>query len=349
MTANVGVDRARYWARLYAAESRRYACRAQTPEELSVWQAEARPFLRELIGLDSIHRSVYGHECTVDLSEPEVLDGYTRQLGHLHSEPDVSVPFWMLRPDGPGPFPLGIFPHGHEQRGMDTYAGIYHNEEKRRQIEREERDVAVQAVRRGVLAIASTTRGFAPASVPDTTGRHGKQDCRSQLIHCLLAGRTAIGERVWDLSRLLDWASARPDVASDRVLMMGNSGGGMTTLYASACDTRVSVAVPSCSFCTFASEEGYIHHCDCNTVPGILGFGEFHDIAGLIAPRHLLVVNGRADPLFPLAEVDRAVAGCRRIYAVTGVSGRFEHQYGTGGHRFYKDLMWPFIEPALAG
>ena len=121
----------------------------------------------------------------------------------------------------------------------------------------------------------------------------------------------------------------------------------MATLYAAACDTRVTVAVPSCSFCTLVGESGRVHHCDCNTVPGILRFGGFHDVAGLIAPRHLLVVNGREDPLFPLAEVDKAVAGVRGIYHAAGVPERFSHRYGDGGHRYYKDLMWPFIEAAL--
>ena len=90
-----------------------------------------------------------------------------------------------------------------------------------------------------------------------------------------------------------------------------------------------------------------MHHCDCNTVPGILRFGEFYDVAGLIAPRHLLIVNGREDKLFPLAEVDRAVAELARIYEACGQAERFQHQYGDGGHRFYGELMWAFIEPAI--
>jgi hypothetical protein len=90
-----------------------------------------------------------------------------------------------------------------------------------------------------------------------------------------------------------------------------------------------------------------VHHCDCNTVPGILAWGGFHDVAGLIAPRPLLIVNGKQDSLFPLPEVDRAVEGVRRIYAVAGVQERFAHHYGVGGHRFYADLMWPFIRKAM--
>mgnify|MGYP003349230786 CR=1 FL=1 len=61
------------------------------------------------------------------------------------------------------------------------------------------------------------------------------RECRSQLMHCLLAGRTAVGERVWDLQRLLDWAVTLPGADSRRVLMMGNSGGGMVTMFAAAC------------------------------------------------------------------------------------------------------------------
>ena len=150
------------------------------------------------------------------------------------------------------------------------------------------------------------------------------------------------------MSRLIDWAVTLPEVDASCILMMGNSGGGVATLYAAACDTRVTVAVPSCSFCTLVGQNGVVHHCDCNAVPGILGWGGFHDVAGLIAPRHTLIVNGRQDALFPLSEVDRAVDGARRIYAAAGMSQRFAHHYGEGGHRFYAGLMWPFIDSAMA-
>ena len=337
-----------YLTRLHGEDRRRFACRADSPEGVAEWQERARPALRQLIGLDRIREDAGGHESVVELGEAEDLGDYTRALGYLHSEPHIRVPFWLLKPKADGPYPLGIFPHGHENRGFDTYVGLAHDEDHRHRIETEDRDVAVQAVRQGFLAIAPTTRGFEPAAVPDLNGRHGDRDCRSQLIHCVLAGRTGIGERVWDMERLIDWAAGLPETDGTKLLMMGNSGGGVVTTYASACDTRVQVAVPSCSFCTYVGVNGVIHHCDCNTVPGILGFGDFYDVAGLIAPRHLLTVNGREDTLFPLSEVDRAAEGVRRIYAAAGARDRFAHRYGEGGHRFYKDLMWPFIRQALS-
>ncbi|MFC1718650.1 dienelactone hydrolase family protein [Candidatus Poribacteria bacterium] len=337
----------RYLNRLYRENKRLFACHADSPEKVLEWQQRARPALCKLIGLDRIQEDQGNHQTTAELEEPDDMGEYTRQLGVLHSEAHVNIPFWFLKPKTDGPFPLGIFPHGHSKRGFDTYVGIYHDEETRLKIEREERDVAVQAVRNGFVAIAPTTRGFEPAAVPDINGRHGDRDCRSQLMHCLLAGRTSIGERVWDTQKMIDWATSLPYVDSDRILMMGNSGGGVVTIYASACDTRVTVSVPSCSFCTFVGKNGLIHHCDCNAVPGILNFGEFWDVAGLIAPRHLCIVNGKQDPLFPIHEVDRAVEGVGRIYDSAGVPERFAHHYGEGGHRFYRELMWPSIHHAI--
>ena len=336
-----------YLAHLYSDRKMRHACRAKDPEAVAQWQTAARPVLRRLIGLENIASSLGGHRATVELGDPENVGSCTRQRGVLISEPGFRIPFWLLKPRGPGPFPLALTPHGHDRIGMDTSAGVWQTEEHRRRIAAEDRDVALQAAERGFVAIAPAARGLSSAVIPDITGRHGKRDCRSQLIHSLLAGRTTIGERVWDMERLIDWAISLPEVDSDRILMMGNSGGGVVTLYAAACEPRVTVAIPSCSFCTFVGRNGLVHHCDCNAMPGIMQFGEFHDVAGLIAPRHLLIVNGREDPLFPLGEVDRAVEGVRAIYAAAGAPGRAAHRYGHAGHRFYKDLMWPFVESKI--
>ena len=334
--------------RLYAEEARVFGFRGTSPADFAFWSAAARPALRELLGLNRICGELGDFEPSVALGEPEEFEEYSRQKGVLHAEPEFDVPFWYLKPTGDGPHPLALFPHGHYMdHGLDYAVGVAASDEMRRKIDKEDRDVAVQAVRRGFAAIAPATRGFLPACIPDITNRHDGRSCRSQLLHSLLAGRTVVGERVWDLERLIDWAVALPEIDASVVLMMGNSGGGMSTLYGAACDERVTIAVASCSFCTFVGVNGAIHHCDCNAVPGILRFGEFYDVAGTIAPRHLLVVHGRNDPLFPLHEVERSVAGVRAIYDAAGSPRAFEHVYGPEGHRFYSNLMWPFVMDAM--
>ena len=96
--------------------------------------------------------------------------------------------------------------------------------------------------------------------------------------------------------------------------MMGNSGGGMVTIFTAACDQRIGIAVPSCSFAPTVSQSGYIFHCDCNMVPGLMELGGLPDVAGLIAPRYLLAVNGRKDALFSEEAVEQAAATVRGIY-----------------------------------
>jgi dienelactone hydrolase len=338
-----------YLDHLYRADLRAFAFRGDTAADFAGWAEPARGALRDLLGLDQISRDSRGFVPSATLGDAVGLDGYTRQPGTLLSEPGLAIPFWFLKPEGTGPHPLALFPHGHyADRGLDYAAGIADSPEVADRIVREDRDVAVQAVRCGFAAISPATRGFAPACIPDITDRHDGRTCRSQLLHALLAGRTVIGERVWDLQQLIDWATALPDIDNSAVLMMGNSGGGVATLYAAACNERITIAVASCSLCTLVGANGVLHHCDCNAVPGLLRFGEFSDVAGLIAPRPLLTVNGRRDPLFPPQEVERAVADVRRIYAAAGAEDAYQHEWGPEGHRFYSALMWPFVRDAMS-
>ncbi len=336
-----------YLARIYAEGQRRYACRAATPEQFTTWQAEARPALRRLLGLEAIRDSVGDHQPSVELAEEQEVDGLIRRKGWIETEPDVSIPFWFVRPPERGPFPCAVTPHGHNARGFDTYAGIWQSEEDRERIEREERDVAVQAAREGFLAIAPATRGIAVGGVTDLHAQWGGRNCTSHWAHTIMAGRSSIGERVWDMERVLDWALARPDVAGE-VLMMGNSGGGVLTTFAAACDVRVTIAIASCSFCPFVDRSGKLLHHACNIVPGVMRWGEFWDIAGLVAPRRFLAVHGTDDPIRPNGEVDLATRRLKAIYAAAGAPDRLDQRYGEGGHRFYADLMWPFVREALA-
>ena len=129
-------------------------------------------------------------------------------------------------------------------------------------------------------------------------------------MHCLLAGRTAIGERVWDITCLIDWVvSDLVGADAERIGMLGNSGGGVLTVYVAALDERIAVAHPSCSLTSFASESGYIFHCDCCMVPGIKT--ELADMpakyihAPWLAPKEILsAANVELGDNYPMPIVD---------------------------------------------
>ena len=64
------------------------------------------------------------------------------------------------------------------------------------------------------------------------------------------------------------------------------------------------------------------------------------DLGGLIAPRTLIVVNGREDEIFPAPGVDESFAEIKRLYTAAGVPERAALVTGDGGHRFYADIAW---------
>ena len=323
--------------------------RLDYPGGFIAWQRDARKKLNDLLGLDRMRRQCGDHQTSVQFKEPIEEDGYRRQRGEIETEPGVKIPFWLLTPldQSTSVRPLALCAHGHDGDGWNTYAGVYRDADHRDRTLTKNGDIGVQAVRRGFIALVPATRGLAAAvSVPDLKGRHGKRDCRAQLIHCLLAGRTAIGERVWDTQRILDWALAElPGIDRNKVFMLGNSGGGVLTVYVAALDRRVTAAVPSCSFTSYTSETGYVFHCDCCLVPRVQAeLGDMTDIGALAAPRPMLAIHGRNDSLHSYHDVEAAMSHVRSIYAAAGAENRFRSEWGPAGHQFYPDIMWPFID-----
>jgi hypothetical protein len=190
-------------------------------------------------------------------------------------------------------------------------------------------------------------RAFASMRLAPDREKDSCSSCRTLQMHALLFGRTLIGERVWDMSRLIDWAATRADCDTSKVVITGNSGGGTVSLFAAACDERIAVAIPGCYFCTFEDSIGTIHHCECNYVPGMLAAAEMWDVGGLIAPRPFMAVAGRDDDIFPIAAVRRSHERLRAIYRVAGAEAMCRLSVGEGGHRYYKKDVWPFVAEAL--
>ena len=65
-------------------------------------------------------------------------------------------------------------------------------------------------------------------------------------------GKPFLYDTVWDVMRLLDYLTTRPDVDAARIGVIGFSKGGMETYLAAAIDERIAVAVPCIgvqSFC----------------------------------------------------------------------------------------------------
>jgi hypothetical protein len=109
-------------------------------------------------------------------------------------------------------------------------------------------------------------------------------------------------------------------------------------------DSRIKLAVVSCAFCTFEDSWLSLPHCACGYLPGIMNVADMPDIGGLIAPRRLLIVAGKKDPLARFAGVEQGVQRMRQIFAAAGRESHVRLVAGEGGHQFYPELAWPVIE-----
>jgi len=331
-----------HFRRLYAGVPRECAFRARTVAGLRTWQRRLRARLAAALGLATMQKDLVSHRPRAERAGSADVGDYVRERWYLWVEPDVPLPLWVLLPKGRSRGrPLVLTPHGHTH--PNAYVGLPRNHEDVPADDPGRGGPAVDAVREGYVTIAPTVRGFGETARAEDLAEGRNSSCRVQLMHGLLVGRTPIGERVWDVSRVIDWALTQFDVDPERIAVTGNSGGGTVSLFAGAMDERIAVTVPSCYFSTFVGSVGSIAHCDCNYVPGILQLGEMYEVAGLIAPRPFCALTGREDAIFPVEEAKKAFSQLQHIYAVAGAPKNCELYVGEGGHRYYGEGAWPFI------
>lgn len=328
------------WA-LDLADGRRPALPVDR-ESFDSWRRATRLRLEAALGLDRIASDLAGFVPRFESRGSDRLGDVIRDEWRMHVEPGISLPFHVLYLESvKGPAPLVLTPHGHGPPYL--YVAKYESPQEEAYARSGHRDVAVQAAREGYIALAPVLRGFGETRTSEDIRKGALCSCRAQLVHGLLSGRTPIGERVWDILRLIDWALANLPVDSTRIGITGNSAGGTTSLYAAACDDRIGVVVPSCCFASSAASIGSMWHCECNYVPGLIDMGDLAGIAGLLAPRPLRILAGRDDKLFPVASAQSEFERVRQCYRAAGAGERCDLYVGEGGHQYYREASWPFF------
>ena len=196
------------------------------------------------------------------------------------------------------------------------------------------------AVTRGQAALTIEQRAFG-----ERGGTPKGPACQQPAMQTLMLGRTLIGERCRDVSRTIDVIEAHfPMIDASRIALMGNSGGGTTTIYAAALDERIAAAMPSCAFCGYRESIGELFHCVCNYVPNIMNEFDMGDLGGLIAPRPLIVVNGLKDGIFPIQSAKEQMEITKDLYADANAADMVRHVIGAEGHRFYAADAWPVFD-----
>jgi hypothetical protein len=87
--------------------------------------------------------------------------------------------------------------------------------------------------------------------------------------------------------------------------------------------------------------------CGSQIVPDIFKYFDTHDIAGLIAPRPLLIEMGIQDTCFPIEDQLAGYEGVRRIYEAAGVPDRLWSDVHPGEHGFAGGKAYEFFDRYL--
>jgi dipeptidyl aminopeptidase/acylaminoacyl peptidase len=203
-----------------------------------------------------------------------------------------SIPaFWYRPPGNVGPAPVVVDVHGGpESQRRPDFAPV------------------TQALVAGGIAVLAT-------NVRGSTG-YGK-------TYCHLDDRDRRYDAVKDLAAATAWLRDRPEVAADRIAVMGQSYGGFMVLAALTTYPNIWAAgvdvVGIANFVTFLEQTG-----PWRRRTRAAEYGELPDDADLlreISPIHraeqitapLFVIHGRNDPRVPLGEAEQIVARLRAL------------------------------------
>ncbi|MDM0021507.1 alpha/beta hydrolase family protein [Variovorax saccharolyticus] len=146
--------------------------------------------------------------------------------------------------------------------------------------------------------------------------------------------------------KVLDALLKRPDIDAGRVAMMGHSYGGFYTLYTTALDPRIRVAVVAAYFndreavLDGSEPTGFLDW----RFPDSLTLWRDPSVAALVAPRPLLIEAGNQDQLFPIAGARKVAPEVERVYQRLGVADRFEFREFVARHDFDGEAAMNFID-----
>ena len=310
--------------------------RWQEGEDVAAWQEKARAKLREVLGLPFASKAENFRVEWTREDDPK----WNETRFTFESEPGQDVVCHLVLPKQyEGKLPLAICMQGHGT-GMHISLGRVKFPGDEGDFDGD-RDFAVQAVAKGFAALAIEQRAMGEGS----PNANGSPNCNHPAYQAILLGRTIIGERCHDVSRAIDMVEKHfPMIDMSRICMMGNSGGGTTTIYATALDNRIAAAMPSCALCGYYASIGAMQHCPCNYIPGIMKHFDMADLVAMAAPRPYVAVNGLTDASFPIESAKEQVAAARPVYEALGAGEKLRHVIGPEGHRFYKAPAWPVFE-----
>ena len=304
-----------------------------TQDEWDAWRNETKRTLKELTGYTTMVRTDSNPVITQEIA----FDGYLRQRVEIQTEPGVIMPFYVLIPTAnQGPHPVMIATHGHGSGGKAAVVDERSDPGVSAAIDQYNYTYGVKFAQAGFITFCPDARGFGERQEEVTKGDPLDSSCRVLNNMAIPLGQTVTGMWTWDIHRLLDYIETRDDCDAKRIGCGGLSGGGLQTLWATALDQRIKVAVISGYMYGYKESLLDLHaNCSCNYVPRLYEHVDMGDIGALIAPRPLLIESGSIDPLNGPSGLDNVysqLAILRKAYKLHDSEEALKHVIFEGVH-----------------
>jgi len=202
-----------------------------------------------------------------------------------------------------------------------------------------QRAAALRLAKAGYMVFSMENRGM---GVLSGLGDHLDIDASARLL-----GGSWYGEIITDALYLVESVHHQDGVNVSSIGVAGVSTGGALSMFTASLDGRISASYIQGYFGSYRTTFGVdTHHCTCNHISGILSVADMSDIAGAIAPRDLLIVNG-LDDTFSHDDAEAEFPGVLAIFNTTGASGNVGletpdvgHEFSVGVAREFFDGVW---------
>jgi len=176
-------------------------------------------------------------------------------------------------------------------------------------------------------------------------GNSGATDhCRDWLIKADKLGATLLALRLLDARLALGVARQTEGFDPERVASLGLSMGGELSLYLAAVEPEIRCCVCAGFFSTFEGLLMEKRNCHCYSIRDWPRWFDMPDLAGRIAPRPVLIQNGRDDPWIGSKDAAKAVRRLREIYKAFDAEEKVDYQTYPGEHCLHTELADAWLQ-----
>ena len=334
-----------YWEKIAENWEPLLKFKGTTKQEFEEWHSVALKKLEELLG-EYPKKVELNAEVQYSVEDGDLI----RERVVFDSEEFMSVPCIVLKPKNMKSDRSNaaiLCSHGHGNFGKDPVAGMRSSPEMEYDIKTQNYNFAEIMAKQGYLTIAPDLRVFGERS-DGLNPFPGRDRCNVNFIKGVMLGIWTLTLNIWDMKCCIDYLQTRPEVDPNRIGMMGLSYGGTMTTFTSAVEPRIKAA----------NIMGYVNpwyefgikranFCGSQIVPFIYKYFDTDDIAGLIAPRPLLIDMGIYDECFYLQDMIRGYEGVKKIYEAAGASDKLWADIHSGPHSFGGNKAIEFFKKYL--